>query len=102
LSKQLLMMKRRMLYVSEFPMEGDANVMGNLTAPIGGVNPQTRSGRTIRPPERLFQEIGAFTAQGATAAANYEIALTAAEIQYYNTMKGLGEMRENMDVYRLD
>jgi hypothetical protein len=96
------MMKRRMLYVSEFPMEGDANVMGNLTAPIGGVNPQTRSGRTIRPPERLFQEIGAFTAQGATAAANYEIALTAAEIQYYNTMKGLGEMRENMDVYPLD
>jgi hypothetical protein len=77
--------------VSEFPMEGDANVMGNPTAPIGGVNPQTRSGRTIRPPERLFQEIGAFAAQGERAAANYEIALTAAEIQYYDTMKELGE-----------
>jgi hypothetical protein len=74
---------------SELPMEGDANVMGNPTSPIEGVN-QTRSGRTIKPPERLIQEIGAFTAQGATAAANYEIALTAAEIQYYNTMKGLG------------
>jgi hypothetical protein len=77
---------------SEFPMEGDAsNAMGNPTAPIGGVNPQTRSGRTIRPPERLIQEIGAFAAQGATAAANYEILLTAAEIQYYDTMKGLDE-----------
>jgi hypothetical protein len=76
---------------SEFPMEGDANAMGNLAAPIGGVNPQTRSGRTIRPPERLIQEIGAFAAQGATSAANYEIALTAAEIQYYDTMKELGE-----------
>jgi hypothetical protein len=73
---------------SELPMEGDANVMGNPTAQIEGVN-QTRSGRTIKPPERLIQEIGAFAAQGATAAANYEIALTAAEIQYYDTMKGL-------------
>jgi hypothetical protein len=71
-------------------MEGDANVMGNPTAPIGGVNPQTRSGRTIRPHERLIQESGAFTAQGATAAANYKIGLTAAKIQYYDTMKGLG------------
>jgi hypothetical protein len=76
---------------SGFPIEGDANAMSNPTAPVGGVNPQTRSGRTIRPPERLIQEIGAFAAQGATAAANYEIALTAAEIQYYDTMKGLGE-----------
>jgi hypothetical protein len=75
---------------SKLPMEGDANVMGNPTAPIEGVN-QTRSGRTIKPPERLIQEISAFAAQGATAAANYEIALTAAEIQYYDTMKELGE-----------
>jgi hypothetical protein len=65
---------------SGFPMEGDANAMGNPTAPIGGVNPQTRSGRTMRPPERLIQEIGAFAAQGATAAANYKTTLTAAEI----------------------
>jgi hypothetical protein len=75
---------------SEFPMEGDANVMGNPTAPIAGVN-QTQSGRTIRPPERLFQEIGSFAAQGATAAANYKIALTAGKIQYHDTMKGLCE-----------
>jgi hypothetical protein len=69
----------------KFPMEGDANVMGNPTAPIEGVN-QTQSGRTIRPPERLIQEIGAFAAQGATAAAKYEIALTAAKIKYYDTI----------------
>jgi hypothetical protein len=76
---------------SELPKEGDtASIMGNPTAPNEGVN-QTRSGRTIKPPERLIQEIGAFTAQGATAAANYEIALTAAKVQYYDTMKGLGE-----------
>jgi hypothetical protein len=43
--------------VSESPMEGDANVMGNPTAPIRGVNPHTQSGRRIRPPERLIQEI---------------------------------------------
>jgi hypothetical protein len=54
---------------SELPKEGDAtSIMGNTTAPNEGVN-QTRSGRTIKPPERLIQEIGAFTAQGATAAA---------------------------------
>jgi hypothetical protein len=76
--------------VSELPLEGEANVIENLTAPIAGVN-QTRSERTITPPERLIQEIGAFAAQDATAAANYKIALTAAKIQYYDTMKGLGE-----------
>ena len=76
---------------SELPKEGDtASIMGNPTAPNEGVN-QTRSGRTIKPPERLIQEIGAFEAQGATAAANYEIALTAAEMQYYDTMTGLCE-----------
>jgi hypothetical protein len=76
---------------SKLPKQGDAaSIMGNPTAPNEGVN-QTQSGRTIKPPERLIQEIGAFAAQGATAAAIYEIALTAAEIQYYDTMKGLGE-----------
>ena len=67
----------------ELPKEGDN--MGNPTAH------QTRSGRTSKPPERLIQEIGAIAAKGATAAANYEIALTAAEIAYYDTMQGLGE-----------
>jgi hypothetical protein len=44
---------------SKLPMEGDASIMGNPTAPTEGVN-QTGSGRTIKPPERLIQEIGAF------------------------------------------
>ncbi len=35
--------------------------------------------------------MGAIAAKGATAAANYEIALTAAEIAYYDTTQGLGE-----------
>ena len=52
--------------------------------------PQRHSGRTIKPPERLIEEIGAVAAEGATAAANYEIALSAAEVHYYATMKSLG------------
>jgi hypothetical protein len=51
----------------------------------------TRSGRTIKPPERLIEEIGAMAAAGATAAANYEILLTAAEFNYYAAKKEMGE-----------
>ncbi len=64
--------------------------MGNSTAPTGSAN-QMQSGRTSKPPERLIQEFGTFTAQGATAAANYGVALTAAKIKYYDTMKKLGK-----------
>jgi hypothetical protein len=52
---------------------------------------RTSSGHTVNPPERLIEEIGAIGAASATAVANYEIALTAAEIQHYVTMKELFE-----------
>jgi hypothetical protein len=39
----------------------------------------------------LIEEIGGFVATGTTAAANYEIALTASELKYYATMKELRE-----------
>jgi hypothetical protein len=51
----------------------------------------TRTGQTIRAPSRLIQEIGAVAAEGAMAVANYEIALTNAELNYYQVMMELGE-----------
>jgi hypothetical protein len=69
----------------------DHDKLDNTTVPANAETARTRSGRTISPPERLIQEIGAIAAAVATAAANYEIALTASEIQYYATMKELGE-----------
>jgi hypothetical protein len=40
-------------------------------------------GSGFKPPERLIEEIVALAAEGATAAADYKIALTAAEVHYY-------------------
>jgi hypothetical protein len=57
----------------------------------------TRTGQTIKSPKRLIKEIsamtadGAMTAEGATAAANYENTLTVTEVHYYATMKTLGK-----------
>jgi hypothetical protein len=76
------------------PREGDGSGLDNpAVVPEVDSAPEattTRTGRTSRPPERLIEEIGALAAEGATAAANYEIALTAAEVHYYATMKSLG------------
>jgi hypothetical protein len=74
--------------VSVLTREGeDESKLDNTTAPDITDTTRTTSGRTSSPPERLIQEIGAIAAAGATAAANYEIRLTASEIQYYATMK---------------
>jgi hypothetical protein len=55
----------------------DHDKLDNTTIPANVETARTALGRTIKPPEHLIQEIGAIAAAGATAAANYEIALTA-------------------------
>jgi hypothetical protein len=44
--------------------------LDNTTVPANEETARTNSGRTIKPPERLIQEIGAIAVAGATAAAN--------------------------------
>ena len=63
----------------------------------------TRSGRVTNQPKRLIQEIGAMSAQGFLQAANYEIKLTNAELNYYQVMTQLnGEIGcYAMDEYAL-
>jgi hypothetical protein len=51
---------------------------------IPELQPRTKSGRKVRMPERLIEEMNA-------AANDYEIALTPAEERYYATMRELGE-----------
>ena len=51
----------------------------------------TRSGRTVRPPQRYIEEVGAHIydyTEIAAKAANYKPTLTAAESKYYAVMKG--------------
>jgi hypothetical protein len=77
------------------PREGDTSGLGNPAEPeqeeAENEPEETVTARpcTARPPEHLIEVISVLVAEGATAAANYKIALTAAEVHYYATMKSL-------------
>jgi hypothetical protein len=80
--------------------EGEANRVADAVEPEEAnavsqlaVEAATRSssGRASKPPDCLIEEIGVIVAAGATAVANYEIALMAAEVSYYATMKEMGK-----------
>jgi hypothetical protein len=65
--------------------------LGSDQEPATAPATRSSSGRAVKPPDRLIEEIGAYAAAGATAAANYEIGLTASETKYYDAMKVIGE-----------
>ena len=79
---------------AEVDDDAETNTIDNRTVfldDLDGFQRTTRSGRMIRNPARLIEEIGAVAAEGAIAADNYEIKLSNAEVNYYYTMAELGQ-----------
>ena len=67
------------------------NPVVDLDVPAENAVVQTRSGRAVRAPLRLIEEIGAIAAQGQEQAASFEMALTNSEYNFYNIMTQLDE-----------
>jgi hypothetical protein len=67
----------------------------NRTLRLNNLNPESkktsRSGRTIRNPAQLIEEIRDMAAKGAIAAESYKMKLSSAEVHYYHVMEQLGQ-----------